>query len=67
LIVGRRHLQRVLGEFVRHYNAHRPHRGLGLSPPQPRADYGQGGALPIERIARHDVLGGLIHEYQAAA
>ena len=67
LVVGRRHLQRVLGEFVRHYNAHRPHRGLGLSPPRPRPNHAEGGAPPIEQIARHDVLGGLIHEYQTAA
>jgi transposase InsO family protein len=66
-ILGRRHLQRVLREFVQHYNAHRPHRGLGLSPPQPRPNYAKGGAPPIERIARHDVLGGLIHEYRTAA
>lgn len=30
LIIGGRHLQRVLDEYARHYNAHRPHRGLGL-------------------------------------
>jgi putative transposase len=29
LIFGRRHLERVLGEYVAHYNGHRPHRALG--------------------------------------
>jgi transposase len=29
LVVGRRHLERVLGVYVRHYNEHRPHRALG--------------------------------------
>src|SRR5436309_10036648 len=33
LIVGRRHLDRVLRVYVRHYNEHRPHRALGLVPP----------------------------------
>jgi putative transposase len=33
LIVGRRHLERVLRVYVRHYNEHRPHRALGLVPP----------------------------------
>ena len=33
LIVGRRNLERVLGVYVRHYNEHRPHRALGLVPP----------------------------------
>jgi hypothetical protein len=36
LITNRRHLQRVLAEFTRHYNGHRPHRALGLAPPEPR-------------------------------
>jgi putative transposase len=33
LIFGRRHLERVLGEYVWHYNGHRPHRALGQAPP----------------------------------
>jgi putative transposase len=33
LIQGHRHLQAVLDEYVEHYNRHRPHRGLDLSPP----------------------------------
>ncbi|WP_425584221.1 integrase core domain-containing protein [Streptosporangium album] len=33
LIAGHRHLQRVLIEFVDHYNTHRPHHGLAQTPP----------------------------------
>jgi len=33
LILGRRHLERVLREFVMHYNASRPHRGPKLAYP----------------------------------
>jgi putative transposase len=33
LIRGRRHLERVLDEYLRHYNDERPHRGLQLRPP----------------------------------
>src|SRR5439155_16126333 len=33
LILGRRHLERVVRVYVRHYNEHRPHRALGLVPP----------------------------------
>ena len=33
LILGRRHLQRVITTYVRHYNEHRPHRSLGQRPP----------------------------------
>jgi len=28
LVLGRHHLEAVLRDYVRHYNAHRPHRGL---------------------------------------
>ena len=34
LIRGRRHLERVLNEYLRHYNDQRPHRGLALRPPR---------------------------------
>lgn len=66
LIYGRRHLERVLGDYVAHYVAERPHRGLSLGvpagnrTPQVRATT----RMPVER---RDVLGGLIHEYRWAA
>jgi transposase InsO family protein len=65
LIVGRRHLEHVLRVFVRHYNEHRPHRALGLVPPDHSRPV-ERAELPV-RATRHDLLGGLIHEYQAAA
>jgi putative transposase len=65
LIVGRRHLERVLRVYVRHYNEHRPHRALALAPPDGSTEVAEA-ALPV-RVARRDLLGGLIHEYQAAA
>jgi putative transposase len=67
LIVNRRHLQHVLGEFVDYYNAHRPHRALGLAPPEPRRPPPTTAASPSAAATRrHDRLGGLIHEYIAA-
>jgi putative transposase len=33
LILGRRHLERVVGVYVQHYNEHRPHRSLSQPPP----------------------------------
>jgi transposase InsO family protein len=65
LIVGRRHLERALRVYVRHYNAHRPHRALGLAPPD-RSTPVELVEFPV-RATRRDLLGGLIHEYQAAA
>jgi putative transposase len=38
LIVGRRHLERVLGGYVAHHNRERPHQGLGLLTPEPDPD-----------------------------
>jgi putative transposase len=66
LIVNRRHLQRVLGEFVEHYSSHRPHRALGLTPPEPRHPPPATARPSATAIPRHDRLGGLIHEYIAA-
>ena len=37
LITGDRHLQVVSGEYVDHYNAHRPRRALEQDPPAGRA------------------------------
>src|SRR5215207_3948037 len=47
LIFGRRHLERVLAVYVRHYNAHRPHRALGLAPPDRSAPV-PAAALPLQ-------------------
>lgn len=63
LVFGRRHLQRVLGAYVEHYNRARPHRALGLQPPDRECE--AEGADRIH-VRRRDVLG-LIHEYERAA
>lgn len=64
-IVGHRHLERVLRVYVPHYNEHRPHRALGLVPPD-RSRPAARAELPV-RATRRELLGGVIHEYQAAA
>jgi putative transposase len=67
LIVHEHHLRRVLTEYLRHYNAARPHRALGqLAPAQAHARPPQIN-LTEHRIRRKQVLGGLTHEYQIAA
>src|SRR6266487_4634988 len=35
LVLGRRHLVRLLRVYIRHYNEQRPHRGLALAVPEP--------------------------------
>ncbi len=68
LILGRRHLSEVLGEYAAQHNSHRPHRGLGL-----RCLQGVGRPIPRPGPARpgatqpREILGGLIHEYHAPA
>jgi transposase InsO family protein len=64
LVLGRGHLDRILRGYERHYNEQRPHRGLDLAVPGGPAQLATG--LP-DRIERTDILGGLIHEYHAAA
>jgi putative transposase len=66
LILNQHHLERAVAAFVDHYNRHRPHRGLGLRPPQP-APSSAGPWSTDTRIMRRDRLGGLIHEYVLAA
>ena len=67
LVIGRRQLERVLHTYVDHDNSHRPLRGLGLVPPQPRPALRLAAPTDPLRIRRRDRLGGLIHEYSAAA
>jgi hypothetical protein len=63
LVLGRRHLERALREYVTHYNAKRPHRGIDLRAPDslPNPPARVRGMLPVRK---RDVLGGLIHEYE---
>jgi putative transposase len=69
LIFGRRQLEHVLRVYIRHFNQHRPHRALDLRPP----DRGGGTDPPptailyTAHVRRRDLLGGLLHEYEAAA
>lgn len=69
LIFSIRQLEHVLRVYVGHYNRHRPHRALDLrapdqiSAPASRSDPVASAAA----IRRRDLLGGLIHEYEATA
>ncbi len=59
LIINRQHLERVLLEWLEHYNQARPHRALDLRTPIARSD-------PVEATGpvRCDKrLGGLLREY----
>jgi putative transposase len=66
LVLGRRHLERVLRVYVAHYNERRPHRGLDLRAPDAPSDP-PAPASTLGGVRRRDLLGGLIHEYELAA
>jgi putative transposase len=68
IILGRRHLQAVLAEYVEHYNVHRPHRSLSQRlPTSSDAAPPTIGDVDAARLRRADRLGGLIHEYRMVA
>ena len=68
LILGRRHLEAVLREYVEHYNQHRPHRSLiQRAPSTSGATPALIGDLDLAKLRRTDRLGGLIHEYRLAS
>ncbi|MGH8997120.1 MAG: integrase core domain-containing protein, partial [Acidimicrobiales bacterium] len=67
LILSERHLRRVLDRYVRHYNEHRPHRGLTLSPPHRPVETAPSTPATLMMIRRREILGGLINEYHVAA
>jgi putative transposase len=63
LIHSEQHLRRILTEYSRHYNEHRPHQSREQRPP--RFEPGQ----PIDmtaRIKRRHVVHGMINEYRRA-
>jgi transposase InsO family protein len=62
LILGERHLTRVLSAYSTYFNERRPHQGL-------RQQIPLGSAFPpgSGAVQRRDVLGGVIHDYYRAA
>jgi transposase InsO family protein len=64
LIHGEQHLRKILAEYERHYNNHRPHQAREQRPPL----YGSGEvADPATRVKRQQTVQDLINEYERAA
>jgi transposase InsO family protein len=63
LVWNQRHLDRVLRDYIEHYNTHRPHRALGQRAPNAGevVEY-----RPGRPIRRQPTCSGLITEYHAA-
>ena len=65
IIWNRRKLERLVVDYIDHYNTHRPHRSLDQRPPVATDAADQpDGHLQVVRTAR---CGGLINEYRNAA
>jgi putative transposase len=68
LIFGRHQLVHVLRVYIRHFNQERPHRALDLRAPDRGSETNPSPTAPVHRpqVRRRDLLGGLLHEYEAA-
>ncbi len=66
IIWNQRQLQRLVIDYIDHYNAHRPHRSLDQRPPAPTKPPNANAQQQL-RIIRATRCGGLINEYRRAA
>jgi putative transposase len=68
LILGERHLGRILAAYVGHFNGARPHQGIGQRTPLSADTIGSSRRhRATDRVIAVPVLGGLHHEYRLAA
>jgi transposase InsO family protein len=59
IVLGERHLRKVLREYIAYYHGARTHLGLGKDTPEPRAVQSRGEGA----VVGDPVLGGLHHRY----
>jgi putative transposase len=63
IIINQQHLRQVMLEYISYYNTARPHQGIEQAIPTPRDMQ----VVDSGPVVCHDVLGGIIHDYQRAA
>ena len=68
IIWNQRQLQRLVIDYIAHYNMHRPHRSLGQRPPRHTTPDNNTTDHPLPlRLVRTTRCDGLINEYKQAA
>ncbi len=66
IIWNRRQLERLVGDYIEHYNQHRPHQSLSQRPPTPAHEPPKAAPATIT-VLRTSRCDGLVHEYRNAA
>jgi hypothetical protein len=69
LILGEEHLALVVGEYLVHYNGHRPHQSRSQRPPDTETQPTRGTTelTDLGSVRRRSVVTGVINEYYHAA
>jgi transposase InsO family protein len=67
LILNQHHLEHILAMSVDHYNVHRPHRALALTPPHPTPPKFAARARGEAKVQCRERLGGVVREHFLAA
>jgi len=63
IVLGEKHLQRILGEYFRYYHRSRTHLSLEKDCPEPRAVQPPG----VGEVVEFPEVGGLHHRYERRA
>jgi putative transposase len=68
IVLGERHLNYIVREWVRYYHELRPHQGLGNVPPTAHGEASTlVDSLPLDDVVCHQRLGGLLKHYERRA
>jgi transposase InsO family protein len=67
LIWNQAQLERIVTDYIDHYNEHRPHRSLDQNPPNRATPTSIRSPSDQDQVRRSSRCDGLIHEYRKAA
>ena len=67
VVLGRRHLDHIVREYVTHYNTERPHQGRANLPLSMREQPAPPGPTDAGSIVCRERLGGLLRHYERRA